>query len=1195
MKHIYLKYLLLFSITLLINACKTHKQLFENEDGMRQAIAQEMLMTRNPITLKVEREKLIPALAYTNELLSKKTRAAIANVNWTELGPKNEAGRARGMMADLADPTGKTVWVGSVSGGLWKTIDITQTPTNWIQNTSMINNLAITGIVQDPTNINIMYLCTGEAIGNSDAVTGLGVFKSTNSGATWTQLSATANTNFEFCHRIIIAKNGNILVATKNAGLQMSNDGGNTFTKTLGTGLSITGASTDNCYDVKIAANGAVFASLDGSLHKSTNNAVTFSNAISLPISASRIEIACAKSDSNYVYLAVELFDAVKGLLKSTNGGTSFASITMPVDADTGIPTTDFSRNQAWYNLAIAVDPNNKDNVMVGGIDVFKSTNAGSSWTQLSHWYGGFGFPELHSDVHLFYYSPTFANTCYVLCDGGIYELNNISTATPGLVNKENNLNTIQLYSCAMHPAAYANYFLAGAQDNGSHVFTQDVLQNAIEVSGGDGSLCHIDQNEPKYQITSFVYNQYSISRDSGATFNNVSQGNTGQFINPTDLDDNANILYCGFDGGKYLRWDNPQTGNTFTPVTVAAFGSAKVSCIKVSPNVANRVYFGLDNGAIIRVNNANTAAPIATNIKAAAMPSSWVSSIEIEAGNENHILTTNSGYGVNSIWESTDGGTTFASAENNVPDMPVRWIILNPGNASQALIATELGVWSTDNLNGSATIWGPSNSSMNNVRTDMLQTRASDKVVIAATHGRGLFLSDVFANAKAKFSANETVVYPYQNIQFSNTSYKANSSTWYFGDGTTSTLTNPTKKYTSPGVYTVKLVINGNVDSVIKTNYITVLSREALPFTYAQGGNFDVNTSKFAPRTIAGTPWVLGNSSTPGKSGTVSGTNAWLTGLNGNYLDNTESYLYSPQFNFSTVAFYALNFQTQFETEFEYDGFIVESSIDTGKTWIPLGNTVSPTWYNYSNNPQVSIVFPFNQAFFNDNTSNIYGPKSYNISAFAGKPSVAFRFAFKSDPFSTAAGVAIDNFQIQGPSLSPLAINVLNFNALANGINAQLSWQTCCEEKVSKYILQRNTNASDFEDIYEVTSQLLPENNYAFMDKNILENNASVNYRIKIVAVNNEVSYSNTLTLKANNNAQGISIMPNPVSNSFTITTSLKLKSAQMIDANGKVVFKTNQTKGTILIPENIHAGTYILRLETNTGLVDRKIIKEN
>ena len=126
------------------------------------------------------------------------------------------------------------------------------------------------------------------------------------------------------------------------------------------------------------------------------------------------------------------------------------------------------------------------------------------------------------------------------------------------------------------------------------------------------------------------------------------------------------------------------------------------------------------------------------------------MSSIAVDAIDEAHILVTLSNFGVTSIWETynADDGTsaTWTAVEGDLPDMPVRWALFHPFDSDQAIVATELGVWSTDDLSGANTEWFPTNSyGLANVRVDQLQHRTSDNLISAATHGRGIYTSDYF------------------------------------------------------------------------------------------------------------------------------------------------------------------------------------------------------------------------------------------------------------------------------------------------------------------------------------------------------------------------------------------------------------------------------------------------------------------
>jgi PKD repeat protein len=1175
------------------------KELGENEseetDGMDKAWQQDFEMTKDPSLGYVPKERLIPALAYTNAVLAHRGGQAIPNIEWRALGPRNYGGRTRALLVDLNDPTRKTVWAGSVGGGLWKTTDITVAEPNWVPITDLFGNLAITSIAQDPTNTQNIYFCTGESYNNSDAIRGLGIWKSTDGGNTWSQLSATNNSTFYYNYKVFVTSTGVLFASTTN-GLYRSVNGGASFTKVLGTGLGISGANSNANYDIEESANGELFASLSGSLHNSVNGGISWGPALPIGIAATRIEVATAPGNANYVYVLSANGSAVGGVSLSTDGGASFTPRTKPTDADPGIGA-DFSRGQAWYDLTIAVSPTDPLTVFVGGVDLFKSSDGAGSWGQIAHWYGGYGFQNVHADQHNIIFSPGSGEIVYFLNDGAIYRSSNASAAMPSIGYKGANYNTLQFYSCGMDPAAGSYNFIAGAQDNGSHKFTQASFANTLKPTGGDGGFCHIDQNQPQYWFTSYTNNTYSRSTNGGTSFTDVSySGSNGRFINPSDYDDVANIMYACHSTNNFLRWNNPQTGNSFTVVPCTEL-AGNISAIKVSPNTANRVFFGSGSGGnIVRVDNANSATPTATVINlGAGMPASaYVSSIDVAPGEDDHILVTYSNYGVNSIWETTNGGATWRSVEGNVPDIPVRWVIFNPINNDQALIATELGVWSTDDLNGPATVWGATNNGLANVRVDMLQSRSSDKLIIAATHGRGLFYTGAFSPASASFVTASNIIYPGRALQFTSTSNNASSLSWDFGDGTTSTAQNPTKKFNHPGVYTVNLSINGGASTASKI--VRVMPWSGTPYTLAQGGNLEVNPDDFAAETISGTGWEKGNSPITAKSGTNSGANAWVTGLTGNYIDNSESYLYTPSYNLSTGGSYTLSFYTKLSFEADYDGFRVEYSTDTGKNWTVLSPVMSSTWYNSRNNSGTSI-FPAGQAFFSG-TIATFTQKSCNISFLAGNDQVAFRFAFKSDEGVTGAGAAVDDIEITGASNGPLPLNLLSFTAVKENKDAALQWTTANEVNVAYFDIERSWNGAVFSAIARKAAQNGLSNSYALKDLlgNIANRPSNTTfYRLKMVDKDGKYRYSNIEVLKwADLQNSKVSITPNPFNNYIQVTTLLKISQVQLIDNSGHVLASSaSLNSGRFNVPA-VPTGMYYLRIYTSEGVITEKVMKQ-
>jgi hypothetical protein len=387
-------------------------------------------------------------------------------------------------------------------------------------------------------------------------------------------------------------------------------------------------------------------------------------------------------------------------------------------------------------------------------VDLFKTTDNGANFNQISQWVAGCARPMVHADIHTIVFKPDPVNAQFfpdeflVATDGGIYRS---TDGGASFTSRNKSYNVTQFYACAIHPSM-ANYFLAGAQDNGSQKFTSAGLNATTNIitDDHDGGYCFIDEDNPSIQITTYIRNNFFISTDGGANFSYEPVNNKGQFINAMDYDDNADILYSGHEPGKYFRFESPASGGAKVEVTVPQFGSDSVTFVLISPTVANRVFFGLGNGAIVQVDGANTGN---NNSGVVIRPDlgafHTVSCIAIDPADANHMLVTYSNYGVISIYESspgTGGSLNWTSLDDNgsLPDMPVRWVMFDPRNSDWAIIATELGIWSTNNLNGTNTNWSATNNNIAHTRIDMLRYRASDRLLAAATHGRGLFTANI-------------------------------------------------------------------------------------------------------------------------------------------------------------------------------------------------------------------------------------------------------------------------------------------------------------------------------------------------------------------------------------------------------------------------------------------------------------------
>ena len=1010
---------------------------------------QDYLRTLDPKTGKVPIDAKLQANIETwDRIVANQYRAAIPGVEWQERGPNNVGGRTRALMYDPNDAANgyKKVWAGGVSGGVWVCNDITQNPPQWQNIDDFWENIAISTIAYDPTNTQIFYVGTGEAWFNIDAVDGAGVWKTTDGGITWNRLNSTIN--FRSITKIVVANNGNVILGDRSHGLQVSTDGGNTWTqKTTGWISDIEIAANGYIYAAKYLSTG--FARVTDKLYRSTNNGATFTD-ISAPLgvgnNGERIELACAPSDANVIYAIASDHTFTGGgtgniqwFKKTTNGGTSWTNVTIPTyvnQSTCATTTTHFTRGQAWYDLILAVNPTDPNHVVAGGVDLHRTTNGGTSWSPISYWTGNC-YPYVHADMHAITYKPTSSTELLVGHDGGISWSGNITAASPTFINKSDNYNVTQFYAVAMAPGATTQYFLGGTQDNGSNQINGLGLQPSVEVTGGDGGFCFIDQTDPCIQITAYTNNSYYKSTDGGQTFTalGTQDPNTGEFINPADYDDNNDLLYScnsGHTGGADVaRWTVP--GGARSNLTITAVGTNTVTHIKVSPyspSGTTTLYVGTNAGQVIRIPNAHTGTSFAGTVLSNATMHAQGSVSCIEFGtSENEMIVTYSNYGVQNVWYTNNGGTTWVSKDNGhgLPNMPVRWALFNPNNTQEVLLATETGVWSTNNITAapSPTFWEPSVVGLANTRCDMLQIRSSDKLVAIASHGRGIFTTSIFGTF-ANFQASKTLTYTNENIVFTDYSGGATSWSWNFGAGATpATATGKgphTVQYTTPGTKTVTLTVNGSLN---KTLNITILPNRPTPYTLADGGNFEVNPSDFAPLPLntsnpsgcasfnAPTQWERGNSAIAGKNGVLSGSNAWVTSLASNYRNNSKCYLYTPNFDFSTACTYTLSFYIKMNVENRYDGMIVEYSTDKGNTWTKLNDAVAPTWYNNTTNTDAPAdPFGPNIPLFTGSFTN-YTQRSTDVTFLAGNPNVAFRFYFASDFSVNGPGVALEDFTI--------------------------------------------------------------------------------------------------------------------------------------------------------------------------------------
>ena len=729
---------------------------------------QNFIMTMDPALGYPTPEKLVKAksriIAARNDFRFKSAMDSsnLPDLIWEERGPYDVGGRTRAVMYDPNDTTYSKVWAGGVSGGLWYNNDIRNANNPWVPVDDFWQTLGVSCISYDPTNPQIFYVGTGEGIGSLSSTRGQGVWKTTDGGLSWSQLPASVD--FDAVRDIAVRdENGNgvLYVAVRDAsyngfepssgsheGLYRSTDGGASFTQVMDT------VPTRNYHwaigDIEIGADNRIWVGSVNTINTNgsrgggdilySDDGINFNRALNT--SGERVDLAVAPSNAAYVYALIEKNGIIFRMMRSVDSGSTWTQMNTPDDDDPGIPSHDFTRGQAWYDLIIQVDPNDEHTIFVGGINVHRSQDTGTTWDKMTQWYGGTQYPFMHADQHQIIFRPGNSAEALFGNDGGVFISTDLNTTFPNFEARNAAYNTTQFYAGAISPIAGSHEMAAGSQDNGTERFNQPGLGFTDRATGGDGGYCFIDQINPNFWITSYIRNNYYRSYNYGNSFGQTFiNNNDGRFINPAAYDPNLEILYSCKSAYQVYRYTNVTSQVNEEVIRITGLRD-QPSHIRVSPFIDDTatIWVASGVGVIFRVDSADVAgSEILTEITGSNFPAGYISCIEV-GDSEDELIATFSNYGIPSVFYTNDGGQNWFNKEGDLPDMPVRWVLRNPRDENNVILATELGVWETHNFMDSVPNWNPSNNGLANVRVDMLQMRESDYTIMAATHGRGVY-----------------------------------------------------------------------------------------------------------------------------------------------------------------------------------------------------------------------------------------------------------------------------------------------------------------------------------------------------------------------------------------------------------------------------------------------------------------------
>lgn len=575
---------------------------------------------------------IVRAQAQVRELTQKGTNSF--NMAWDELGPNNSGGRTRSILIDKDDSG--LIYAGSVGGGFWKS---TTRGTSWTKSVttdgSLFENQVITAMTQ-ASNGDI-YIGTGEGLarglGNPNnqyfGVNGQGIYKSTDRGNTFQRLNATwkdaaAQETFIWVNAICAdPTNANKIYAATRMGLRVSNDAGASWTNPL-PGLDSV------AQDVEVASDGTVFASIYNIAYKSTDgtNFVKISDPDGVEVglimesaNTTRLKFACAPSNANMVYcVAVGLGtnSQLENIYQSKDKGETW-SVIGPGGASSFQPFGTYGD----YNIAIAVDPQDENFIMVGGANMF-------SWSYETGWeritldepggvMGLLGY-YVHINQHDIAWSTTDSNTIYIGTNGGVAATTNKGYSW---IVANRNYNVTQFFTIAF---SNKGEVLGGSLDNGTRYIDYQgndpmyanwwgggVFSSFKSFRhGGDVAISMVDSNIKFFTTPGGTLHRRVVAEGQVTTRQNYyGYANGGAFISPIALWESWNDPKS-WDSINYIAERDYAAGETLIVESalgkrplkkVLEVGLVMGDTVKIHDTYQAMIAVGKNDGAGVKIN----------------------------------------------------------------------------------------------------------------------------------------------------------------------------------------------------------------------------------------------------------------------------------------------------------------------------------------------------------------------------------------------------------------------------------------------------------------------------------------------------------------------------------------------------------------------------------------------------------------
>lgn len=668
---------------------------------------------------------------------------------WEFAGPVNIGGR----FSDVEYNPNNTdiAYAGAATGGIFKTTDggVTWFPVFDDQAVLPIGDLAV-----DPVNSDIVYAGTGEANGGHNNFAGGGVYKSTNGGDTWLLIGLENTVSIGRIVinplnplRIYVAAAGSYFAPNPERGVYRSDDGGSTWSKVLylndSTGaidISIDPINPNNLLSAmwqrtRYPNGGQLYGPWSG-VHKSVDGGNTWtvlgpSNGLpnSSTSNVGRIGLSTSASSPNISYALFTNGSTYSGFFKTTNAGLNWTNANPNGTLQNGFSS--FS----WYFGNVRVHPTDPNTVYVLDFSINKTTNSGTSWSELTS-------NNIHVDQHALAFKPGDPNRIIFGNDGGLYNSSNGGNSFTKVASQP----VTQFYEIGLDKTNPQRLY-GGTQDNGTNRTMTGSTSDWTSIYGGDGFYVIVDYTNPNIIYAESQNGGLGKSTNGGNSFSSattgIPSGEKRNWSTPVVMDPNVNtVLYYGTN--KVYRTTNSASSWTAASPDLTNGNQARlgtVTTIDVAPTNSNIIIAGTDDANVwITTNNGTNWTKVSQTL-----PYRWVTRVAFDPQNDNIAYVTYNGLKwvdpQPHVFRTSDRGATWQDISSNLPDAPINAFAVDPLRANVLFVGSDVGAYVSFNTGQE---WQYLGTGMPMVSVYDFKIHPTAYYLVAGTHGRSMYKIDL-------------------------------------------------------------------------------------------------------------------------------------------------------------------------------------------------------------------------------------------------------------------------------------------------------------------------------------------------------------------------------------------------------------------------------------------------------------------